>query len=290
MDLIEAVEYTDPFCSWAWGTEPKYRRLRWQYGERLAWRRVVCAIWSPGWHRMWSEEADTSPLCPKLSGFFGQVSQVTGMPYPDPVEYLHGSSEDPCRLVKAAEHQGPEIADAVVRRLRESLLVWGRPADTLERGLAAVAGVCDVDRLAADVAEPSTEKAYLADWEEARTPNSYVLELEDKRPGRGAAQPHGDRMRYGLPALTLTGPAGTATVAGWREWAEWESALEAVAPGIVARARPLPTPAEAFATWPLLARAELDELCGTAATVPDGVESHEWPGGRIWLAGARPTG
>jgi len=38
---IEVVEYTDPWCSWAWGTEPKLRRLRWRYGDRLDWRTVV---------------------------------------------------------------------------------------------------------------------------------------------------------------------------------------------------------------------------------------------------------
>ncbi len=286
MDMIEAVDYTDPFCSWAWGTEPKYRRLQWQYGEHLRWRRVVTVIWSPGWHRMWSEDEDTSPLCPKLSAYFGQTTEVTGMPYPDPIDHLQPSSEEPSRLIKAAENQGDEVVDRVVRRLRESLFVWGRPADTIERGLVALAGVpgLDLDRLAADVADPATEKAYQADWEEARNPNEYVLNLEDKRPGRGAAQPHGDRMRYGLPALVLTGPAGTTTVAGWRDWADWESALETVAPGIVAKARPLPTPEEAFATWPLLARAELEVLCGADFQVPDDVETHEWAGGQVWLS------
>ena len=285
MDLIEAVEYTDPFCSWAWGTEPKYRRLQWQFGERLRWRRVVCAIWHPGWHTMWSEDEDTAPLRPKLSEFFAAVHEVTGMPYPDPVHYLHVSSEDTCRLIKAAENQGADVADRVVRRLRESLLVWGRPGDTVEHGLAAVAGVpgLDVDQLAVDVADPSTEKAYQADWEEARNPNEFVLNLEDKRPGRGAAQPHNGRMRYGLPALVLTGPNGTTTIAGWRDWTDWENALESVAPGILAQARLLPTPAEAFATWPLLAPAELTELCGEDFQVPDDVESHEWPGGQVWL-------
>ena len=38
---VELVEFTDPGCSYAWGTEPKVRRLRWQYGHRLRWRRVV---------------------------------------------------------------------------------------------------------------------------------------------------------------------------------------------------------------------------------------------------------
>ena len=35
MDGIEVVEFTDPGCSWAWGTEPKLRLLQWRYGEQL---------------------------------------------------------------------------------------------------------------------------------------------------------------------------------------------------------------------------------------------------------------
>ena len=39
--VVEVVEYSDPWCSWAWGTEPKLRRLRWRYGDRLEWRTVM---------------------------------------------------------------------------------------------------------------------------------------------------------------------------------------------------------------------------------------------------------
>ena len=73
------------------------------------------------------------------------------------------------------------------------------------------------------------------------------------------------------------------TVAGRRTWREWEEALEAVAPGLRADARPLPTPGEAFARWPTMTRAELDELCGAGAEPPAGVLAHTWPGGLLWL-------
>lgn len=93
-------------------------------------------------------------------------------------------------------------------------------------------------------------------------------------------------MRYGLPALVLTGPNGAETVAGWEDWSTWEAALEAVAPGMVARAKPLPTAAEAFAHWPLLTRAELDLLCGSADDLPEGTVEHSGPGGQVWLTPA----
>ena len=38
---VGVTYYTDPGCSWAWGTEPKVRKLAWEFGERLAWRYVM---------------------------------------------------------------------------------------------------------------------------------------------------------------------------------------------------------------------------------------------------------
>ena len=31
VERVEVVEYTDVMCSWAWGSEPKLRLLRWRY-------------------------------------------------------------------------------------------------------------------------------------------------------------------------------------------------------------------------------------------------------------------
>src|ERR1700753_1370972 len=40
MATIEVTEFTDPGCVWSWSSEPKLRRLRLQYGDRVAWRPV----------------------------------------------------------------------------------------------------------------------------------------------------------------------------------------------------------------------------------------------------------
>ena len=294
---VELVEFTDPACSYAWGTEPKVRRLRWQYGHRLRWRRVMVGLHPPGWTDGWSDPA--SPQA--LSEYWKGVGAVTGMPFPLPLHRVHASTEDACRLVKAAERQdgaaptgGPvdRPSDRLLRLLRESWYVWGRPADTVERGLALAAAVdgLDVGLLARDVEGPAVAAALQADLAEARRPNDYVLAKPDKRVGYGAAQPTDDGWRFGIPCMVLTGPGGEVTVSGWTDWAEWAAALEAASPGITADARPLPTPAEAFATWPLLARPELEMLCGPDHDLPPGVVRHQWAGGAAWLApSAVPT-
>jgi protein-disulfide isomerase-like protein with CxxC motif len=40
-ERVEVVEYTDVMCSWAWGSEPKLRLLRWRYEDRCDWRLVM---------------------------------------------------------------------------------------------------------------------------------------------------------------------------------------------------------------------------------------------------------
>jgi predicted DsbA family dithiol-disulfide isomerase len=282
---LKAVEFTDPSCSYAWGTEPKYRRLRWQYGPIIrGWRQVMSGITTDTW-RIEHGIAEDERAREAHEAYLVEVTALTGMPRPVPMHHAMNNSEDACRVAIAARAQGPEVAEAVLRRLRDSWFVWGRPADTVERGLAAAEGVpgCDVDQLAKDLADPATEAAYRADWEESRNPNEQVRNEPDTRPGWGAAQPHHGRLRYGLPALLLAGPAGEATIAGWRDWSVWEDAIERVCPGAVAAARPLPTPAQAFQLWPLLARAELDELCGPGAEPPSDVIEHRWAGGVVWL-------
>lgn len=281
--LIEAVEFTDPFCSYAWGTEPKYRRLDWQYGEFLRLRRVFAGILSPG--SPYKDFTDTvEELCVRYEKYLLDVTGMTGAPYPSPVRHLMDGSDRVSRIARAVQRQGPEVAERVLRRIRESVFVDGAPADDLERTIAAAAGVPGFDpgRLVADLADPEEQAGFQAEWEEVRRPTEEVRNVADKRPGRGAAQKQDGHWRYGLPCLVLTGPGGTATVAGWTEWAAWEAALEKVAPGITARARPLPTPEQAFERWPSLTPAELAELCGPDAVPPPGVVEHTWPGGTLW--------
>lgn len=286
MTWMNVVEITDPACGFAWGTEPKYRRLRWQHGKAIrGWRRVMTGIFAPGWRAEVGFPEDDAAACAAYEAFLAPIAALTGMPYPIPVHHVMASSEDACRVAIAAAPQGPTVGEAVLRRLRESWFVAGRPADTVERALAAAAGVqgLDLDRLERALADPATERAWQTDWAAARRPNEYVRNLPDRRPGMGAAQDQNGKRRYGLPCLILTGPAGEVTVAGWRDWADWEKAVETVCPGAVAAARPLPTPEEAFAAWPSWALAELDELCGPGAEPPSATVEQQRPGGTIWL-------
>ena len=82
-----------------------------------------------------------------------------------------GTSRVAARAVKAAELQGRDAGRRALRRLRESLFVFGRPADdeaAIVVALTDVAGL-DVDALRADLDAPAVHAAAQADWEETAT-------------------------------------------------------------------------------------------------------------------------
>src|SRR2546428_5157462 len=110
---VELVEYTDVMCSWAWGSEPKLRLLRWRYEGRCDWRLVMGGLVGdrmkhPGW--------DPAGPVPKTIAFLGQDASHTGAPHP--VHLKWGSS---CSVASrlglcAARVQGDDLGLAQTRR------------------------------------------------------------------------------------------------------------------------------------------------------------------------------
>jgi hypothetical protein len=33
--VVEIIEYTDPYCTWCWGSEPVLRKLLYVYGDQI---------------------------------------------------------------------------------------------------------------------------------------------------------------------------------------------------------------------------------------------------------------
>jgi len=260
---VGVTYYTDPGCSWAWGSEPKVRKLVWEFGERLAWRYVMgglvgdMAVYAPGLSGEGSGAA--------MAAYWRSVATHTGMPAPAALSRAYRSTNPACLAVKAAEQQGQEIALRVLRRLRESIFVFGQPTDQREGTLSAVRGVLglDLSRLALDLEGPQAEEAYRSDWEETRNPNEFAMTLDDdSRPGAGKARFTEGRWRYVFPTLIFRGPAGERTVPGWQPYRAYLEAIEAVAPGATpTKSGPRPTPRGLVVQYGTAATKEIEVVC-----------------------------
>lgn len=286
MERVEAVEYTDCVCSTAWGAEPLLRRLDWRHGHHIEWRRVMgglvgnAASGKENWDRIGAAEP--------MRAYWKRVWRLTGMPYPNPMRIMLQSTDPAGLAVKAAERQGEDVAEAVLRRFREQIFVFGIGPQTPDEFDAATMGVPGLDhaRWRADQASPDVAAAYRADWQETREPNDYVRALKHDSLMNGELKHSEGHDRYALPTVIFRGPGGEHTVAGWVPYEDYAAGLEAALPGATADPRPDPTPEEAFARWGMLTAKELAFLCGEGATPPTGTVTYDWGDGVVYFTAA----
>jgi predicted DsbA family dithiol-disulfide isomerase len=280
---IEVIEFTDPGCSWAWGTEPKLRLFRHRFGPQLRWRRVMGGL--VGDMNNFTQDFDPVRAARGYTGYWREVYEHTHMSHPPTLEWMYVSTEPAGKAVKAAEIQSEEVAVRVLRRLREQTFIFGKPPDDPERIAAAIQGVegLDPDRLLDDLGSEAVAKAFREDWVETRRPNDYVMTLEGDRPGIGKAKHTEGHWRFVFPTLVFSGPEGEATVPGWCPYEDYEQAMESVAPGSTSDPTPDPTPGEVFERWPTATETELETLCGPGAEPPDEIVRNDWGEGIFYL-------
>ncbi|MFG2408071.1 DsbA family protein [Streptomyces brevispora] len=235
---LEVVEYTDPLCPWAWGSEPTFRRLRAALADRAHWRRAYAILFG---------DDDDPPPDPAAetawyAGHLADIGAYTGAPRALRLSRVAASSWPASLAARAAESQGPEIAGRVLRRLRESVFVLGEPADTEALALRSVRGVPGLDsvRLARDAASAGVRESVHADRAEARRPIPEVLSVREESPHPGEAkETPGGELRYALPTLLFRTRTERLVVPGWRPYEAYAAAVDELCPGLLAEAAPL---------------------------------------------------
>jgi predicted DsbA family dithiol-disulfide isomerase len=277
---LEVVEYTDPLCPWAWGSEPVFRRLRGALDGQVRWRRAYGVLFDHDDDPAPDPAAETAWYARYVAG----IAAHTGAPRAAALTRVAASSWPASQVAKAAERQGAEIADRVLRRLRESVFVLGDPADTVARALDAARGVpgLDADRLAADAVADEVVAAVRADRAEARAPLPEAFAPPGGSPHPGAAKetPDGE-LRYALPTLVVRGAAGHRVVAGWRPYEQYAAAVAELSPGLPCAPVP-PAPDEALARHRSLTGPESAVLARGVWPPPHAVRV-DTAGGPLWL-------
>ncbi|TXS43835.1 hypothetical protein EAO72_10820 [Streptomyces sp. or43] len=245
-------------CPWAWGSEPSFRRLREALSGRVRWRRVYAILFDHDDDPAPDPAAETA----WYARYVEEISGHTGAPRAARLSRVAASSWPSSLVAKAAELQGDDVAGRVLRRLRETVFVLGEPADTTALALSAARGVpgLDPDRLRSDATSGNVLDRVRADRAEARRPVPDVLSVRGDSPHPGAAKETLDGgFRYALPTLLVHCPDGHRAVPGWRPFAAYEAAVDALAPGLLRPQRPR-SPDEALRVHRSLTGPEAEQL------------------------------
>ncbi|MFD5901058.1 DsbA family protein [Streptomyces microflavus] len=277
---LEVVEYTDPLCPWAWGSEPVFRRLRAALAGRSRWRRAYAVLFDDDDDPPPDPAAETAWYASHLA----DIGVHTLAPRAHRLSRVAASSWPSSLVARAAELQGPEIADRVLRRLRESVFVLGEPADTEALALRSVRGVPGLDpgRLERDAASAGVRESVRADRAEARRPVPEVLSVREESPHPGTAkETPGGEVRYALPTLLFRTRSGYRVVPGWRPYEAYAAAVEELRPGLLQEGPPL-APAAALDRYRSLTGPERLVLTEGAWPPPHAVRV-DTAQGPVWL-------
>ncbi len=276
---VSAVEYTDPLCPWAWGSEPTFRRLRYLLGPSVSWRQAFGLLFAESDDRPSDVAAETAWYQRHLQ----DIATHTGAPYPAVLERVARTSRPAVVIAVAARSQGRDVAERVVRRLREHMFLLGTPPDTPGRAIAAVASVpgVDAERLVEEAASGAVAAVVARDAAETRTPVPEAYDVDDHGPHGGRPKSTDAGARYALPTVVFAGPLGRRVVPGWRPLTDYLAAVVQVG-GAPPDDAPLVDVDVALHRYRSLTRPDLLALTGSTAPPRRGVLLDNGSG-PVWL-------
>jgi predicted DsbA family dithiol-disulfide isomerase len=268
---------TDPACVWSWGSEPKLRRLQWEFGPSIEWRWVMGGLarsYGPA-YRDEEGRIGAGPDCfADLISHWLDVSAETGMPC-DPRIWTENrlvSTYPVCQAVKAASEQGPAAAERYLRRCREAIFVERTKLDHAE-SLTAAAGQArlDTERFRIDLASNAILEAFAADLDEVRA-------IPDEARAAGQVRTTEGRERVSFPSVVFVGADGSRHgVWGRHPYEAYREA--ALAAGAEVESDREPSAVEAIERFGRCATKEIEVLTGRPRPV---VEAELWALAREW--------
>jgi len=251
MALVALEHFTDPTCPWAFSAERQRWRLRWLYGDQLAWT-----------DRMVVLHEDPAELEEKLppdrhARALGRIQELFGMPIDATQRPRSAASAPACLAAVAARIHAPDRAEALLRALRVRIMGGELPdEDATIAGAAQDVGI-DPGELQGWMASEEAIAALAADRAAARDPLPAARLLDHKLGGPA------EERRYTCPSYIATSEGSGQTVApGFQPIEAYEVLLANVAPGLERREDPSGV-AEVLAWAPApLATVEVAAVCG----------------------------
>ena len=249
---VVAIEhFTDPTCPWAFSAEPQRWRLRWLYGDQLAWTDRMVVLSDDA-----EEVAQAMPPDVHASAL-AMIQDRFGMPIDATERPRSAASEPACAAVVAARLNAPEQAEALLRALRTRIMAGELPDEPATVAGAALDIGLDPEQVRAWTASEDVLAALEADRTAARDPLPAARLLDHKLGGPS------EERRYTCPSyVAVSEGSGPSVAPGYQPIEAYEVLLANVAPGLQRRDEPSGVgEVLAWAGTPL-ATAEVALLCG----------------------------
>lgn len=164
--IIEITCYTDPYCTWCWGSEPILQKLKEQYGEQIKIRYVMGGLVKD--IKQFNDPANGiggEYWYQEVADHWLEASNHHKMPVDERVFYdmknEHFSTHPACIAYQSAIFQGEQIAHRYLRRLREAASIERQIIQNREvqDALALEVGL-DVDQFRERIESGSALKAF----------------------------------------------------------------------------------------------------------------------------------
>jgi predicted DsbA family dithiol-disulfide isomerase len=240
-DVPTVTQFTDPMCTWCWGSEPVLRHLRTAYGDRLRFRFVMGGL-IEDFETFYDARNDISEPS-EVGPHWREASEQHGMPVntrifeTDPARSTYPASE----AFVAARQQDRDRAHRFLRRLREAYATEVRNVNRREEQVALAEAVgLDADAFEAALDDGTAQAGFEADLDRTREAGVRAF-----------------------PTYHVTGPAGERRLDGYQSFADLTAALDAVATSLE---RTSPPPVASFvAEYGPVATREVTEVYDLAS-------------------------
>jgi putative protein-disulfide isomerase len=170
-NVVEIIEFTDPVCTWCWGSEPVLRKLETRFGEQVKISFVMAGLVkdiTSFYDRYNDIGGDPARSNANIARHWLEASERHGMPVQSEGFKLfskeHPSTYPQNIAYKAAQIQDQVLANRYLRRIREASAAEARLTNTTEVlvELASEVGL-DVARFLEDFSRGAAQKAFEED-------------------------------------------------------------------------------------------------------------------------------
>ncbi len=168
---IEIIYYTDPYCTWCWGSEPILRHIQEAFGDQVKITYKMGGLVEN--IETFYDQANDIGSISEVAPHWLEASSRHGMPVDIAVfdkikDEMH--STYPANIAyKAAELQDAKLAKKYLRRLREATSTEQSPIHREETQIELAKSVgLDIERFSAALKSGRAKEAFEADLHEAR--------------------------------------------------------------------------------------------------------------------------